>query len=165
MLTRKEVIGIVVGFIIFVVYVVTNVPFYKKVTITGDEPHYLLIAKTLWERHTLDLKESYNNKTFYKDFYKGDLDPHISLNSIHSHWYSIHQYGFPVLLIPIIIIGKTINNYVLPAYCFMSLLLSISSVFFYDLLKNFYKLSTFKIILIITTIYLSLPLLVFSKFI
>lgn len=148
---------------IFIVYGLTNISFYKKVPLFGDQAHYLVVAKTLWERHTLDLKESYTDRRFYRDIHKGWLSPHTSASSQNGKWYFKHQYGFPVILIPVVILGNSLGNYMLPAYFLMSLLICISSVFFFALLIEYYRLEKVKAVWIVLGVYLSLPVLFFSK--
>ena len=63
----------------------------------GDEPHYLLTAKSLVEDGSPDLRDEYGARS-YADFYPETLDPHGSLTK--GHVDEPHGVGFPLLIAP-----------------------------------------------------------------
>lgn len=79
-----------------------------KQGLSGDEPHYLVMAQSLKDDHDLNVKNNYEQKT-YVVFYKDTLEPHINWALIHKDsqkWYSIHGAGLAILTAPSMYIGK-----------------------------------------------------------
>lgn len=71
-----------------------------RTSLTGDEPHYLLIAHSLWHDHDDNLYNNFQHKD-YTSFFWYDLQPawgdQISETEIYSYR---HRGGFPFALIP-----------------------------------------------------------------
>lgn len=68
---------------------------------TGDEPHYLIIARSLAADFDADLKNNYENQDSYKDFYPAFLEYeniHNTPGKNGSGLYSLHSIGLPVLI-------------------------------------------------------------------
>lgn len=69
---------------------------------SGDEPHYLLVSKSLILDGDVDVKNDYLAHR-YLEYYRGHLDPHVN-TSIFSrtspHWYSMHGVGLAAVLVP-----------------------------------------------------------------
>src|SRR3954470_4397613 len=63
----------------------------------GDEPHYLLTAKSLVEDGNPDLRDEYATRA-YAEFYPYDLEPHGSLTKGRIN--EPHGVGFPLLIAP-----------------------------------------------------------------
>src|SRR3954464_998907 len=63
----------------------------------GDEPHYLLTAKSLVEDGSPDLRDEYATRA-YAEFYPYDLEPHGSLTKGRVN--EPHGVGFPLLIAP-----------------------------------------------------------------
>src|SRR3954452_21671576 len=63
----------------------------------GDEPHYLLTAKSLVEDGNPDLRDEYATRA-YAEFYPYDLEPHGSLTKGRVN--EPHGVGFPLLIAP-----------------------------------------------------------------
>jgi hypothetical protein len=68
----------------------------------GDEPHYLLGAKSLVDDGDIDLADEYRDRD-YLDFYPYELDRHGKLTEGRVH--EPHGVGFPVLIAPAFAIG------------------------------------------------------------
>lgn len=66
---------------------------------SGDEPHYLVMARSLILDHDLDLRNDYALTNRYRDFFGGTLDTHFSIPRDGSEpKYSIHGAGIPLLV-------------------------------------------------------------------
>lgn len=68
----------------------------------GDEPHYLLTAKSLVDDGDLDLTDEYRERS-YASFYPVGLEPHGLLTKGRLH--EPHGLGFPLLIAPAYAIG------------------------------------------------------------
>jgi hypothetical protein len=68
----------------------------------GDEPHYLLAAKSLVEDGDLDVLDDYRARE-YDEFYPNLLDPHGGLRNGRLH--EPHGAGFPLLIAPAFAVG------------------------------------------------------------
>ena len=68
----------------------------------GDEPHYLLTAKSLVDDGSVDLLDEYRERS-YRSFYPRTLDPHGVLTE--GRLNEPHGIGFPLLIAPAYAIG------------------------------------------------------------
>src|SRR3954447_18542437 len=69
---------------------------------SGDEPHYLLVSKSLIVDGDVDVKNDYLERR-YHEYYRGHLDPHINTSMFtpaSPHWYSMHGVGLSAALAP-----------------------------------------------------------------
>ncbi|HUO57030.1 MAG TPA: hypothetical protein VMV05_02535, partial [bacterium] len=66
--------------------------------LSGDEPHYLLMAYSLVHDHDLDLSNNYQNKDYEQFYHRGELVPQPLEHVEGGRRYSHHPLG-PVLLI------------------------------------------------------------------
>jgi hypothetical protein len=79
---------------------------------TGDEPHYLLITKSLLSDGDINLYNNYLNKD-YLEFYPGELDSHAYPGKKGGRYlYSKHQPALPVLLVPFYFLGEKLGKFV-----------------------------------------------------
>ena len=67
---------------------------------SGDEPHYLVIAQSLWRDGDLKI-ENNHQRGDYREYYPGDLEPHYLTRGTDGEIYSIHPIGIAVLLAPV----------------------------------------------------------------
>jgi len=75
---------------------------------TGDEPHYLLVTKSIIEDGDINLANNYADQD-YLDFYPGKLRPHAYPGKKgNDYLYSKHFPALPVLLVPVYMIGEKI---------------------------------------------------------
>ncbi len=120
--------------------------------LTGDEPHYLIITKSLLADGDLDLANNYQNGD-YLAFYPGKLDAHSRPGKTGGQ-YSRHTPGLPVLLAPAYFLGekaarlasvlghgtsysvKTLVFTVRSAICVLASLLGLA---FFWLMRDFFK--------------------------
>ncbi|MEW6320660.1 MAG: hypothetical protein AB1635_06185 [Acidobacteriota bacterium] len=70
----------------------------------GDEPHYLVIAQSLWRDGDLAI-ENNHQRGDYRDYFTRDLEPHYLTRGADGKIYSIHPVGLPVLVAPIYAAG------------------------------------------------------------
>src|SRR5665213_200844 len=66
--------------------------------LSGDEPHYLLMAHNLIYHGNLDLAQAYQNKEYAEFYHRGDLEPQGLDHVVDGRHYSFHPLG-PVLLV------------------------------------------------------------------
>jgi hypothetical protein len=66
----------------------------------GDEPHYLVIAQSLWRDGDLKI-ENNHTRGDYREYFDRDLAPHYLTRGSDQEIYSIHPIGMPVLLAPV----------------------------------------------------------------
>jgi hypothetical protein len=103
--------------------------------ITGDEPHYLLITKSLLSDGDINLWNNFENKD-YLEFYPGRFDSHTKTGKRGArHQYSRHMPGFSALILPAYAlgakIGKTREARILAVRLFLSLLAAAMSGMFF----------------------------------
>src|SRR4029077_3326449 len=70
----------------------------------GDEPHYLVIAQSLWRDHDLKI-ENNHARGDYKEYFESNLEPHYQARGTDGEIYSIHPIGMPVLMAPVYAAG------------------------------------------------------------
>ncbi|HYB96506.1 MAG TPA: hypothetical protein VEC39_16155 [Vicinamibacterales bacterium] len=70
----------------------------------GDEPHYLVIAQSLWRDGDLKI-ENNHRRGDYREYYTSDLDPHYLTRGRDGEIYSIHPIGIAALLAPVYAAG------------------------------------------------------------
>src|SRR3954471_17071442 len=89
--------------LLFAVYASTvGLDAFGRSDYAGDEPHYLLIAKSLVEDQSPDLRDEYATRA-YRELYPYDLDPHGSLTRGRAD--EPHGIGFPLLIAPAYVLG------------------------------------------------------------
>jgi hypothetical protein len=71
---------------------------------SGDEPHYLLMAQSLWQERDLDLRDNYAREDFL-DYTPGPLAPHYAAPRADGRPYPAHSPGLPLLLAPVYAAG------------------------------------------------------------
>ena len=67
---------------------------------SGDEPHYLVIAQSLWRDHDLKI-ENNHQRGDYREYFTSDLEPHYLTRGRDGEIYSIHPIGISIVLAPI----------------------------------------------------------------
>src|SRR5688572_8163201 len=71
---------------------------------SGDEPHYLVIAQSLWRDGDLKIQNNHQRGD-YREYYPSDLDPHYLTRGTDKEIYSIHPIGIAVLFAPVYALG------------------------------------------------------------
>lgn len=70
----------------------------------GDEPHYLVIAQSLWRDHDFEIGNNHDRGD-YREYYPRELDPHYLTRGTDGKIYSIHPVGLPMLMAPVYAAG------------------------------------------------------------
>ncbi len=70
----------------------------------GDEPHYLVIAQSLWRDGDLKI-ENNHERGDYREYFPQPLKPHYLTRGVDGEIYSIHPVGLPILLAPVYAAG------------------------------------------------------------
>lgn len=65
----------------------------------GDEPHYLLVAHSIWQDGDIDLADDYGAREDLA-FHRGAISPHYKPGLREGSRYSMHGVGYPLLLLP-----------------------------------------------------------------
>jgi hypothetical protein len=92
------------GFLIYGLYATGLI--FPALPFTGDEPHYLLITRSLVADGDINLAEDYRNRE-YRAFYDGELDLHaLPGKRGEGFLYSKHLPALPVLIAPFYVAGE-----------------------------------------------------------
>src|SRR5689334_14929880 len=70
----------------------------------GDEPHYLIMAQSLWREHDLDLQDNYARQDFL-EYTPGPLATHYGEPRKDGRPFPSHSPGLPVVLAPLYALG------------------------------------------------------------
>lgn len=76
--------------------------------ISGDEPHYLIVANSLLQDGDVELTNDYDEAR-HQAFYPGSLEPRHTVLSRAGRQYSFHGLGVPVLVVPGFAFGGVIG--------------------------------------------------------
>ena len=71
---------------------------------SGDEPHYLVIAQSLWRDGDLKI-ENNHARGDYLEYFGRELDPHYLRRGVDEEIYSIHPIGMPLIVTPVFALG------------------------------------------------------------
>lgn len=72
--------------------------------VSGDEPHYLLMAQSLWNEGDLDLLDNFERQD-YREYTPGPVGPHYGSPRRDGRPFPAHSPGLPLLLAPFYAIG------------------------------------------------------------
>jgi hypothetical protein len=70
----------------------------------GDEPHYLVIAQSIWRDGDLDIQNNHTRGDYY-EYVSAELAPHYLTPGLGGVFYSIHPILMPLLMAPIYAAG------------------------------------------------------------
>jgi len=85
---------------------------HGKYSVSGDEPHYLLVAHSLVTDGDLDVANNYQNndgRRFGADGLKNDL--HARVNA-HGELWSVHDPGLPFLIAPVYAVASRLAAFI-----------------------------------------------------
>ncbi|MGD8331425.1 MAG: hypothetical protein PVJ49_18475, partial [Acidobacteriota bacterium] len=75
---------------------------------SGDEPNYLLVARSLVVDHDLDLADDFAGRA-YASFHPAVLSPHYRPGLREGSRYSMHGVGLPLLIAPAYALGRSLE--------------------------------------------------------
>ena len=78
--------------------------FIPEMDASGDEPHYLVMAQSLWREHDLDLRDNYARED-WREFRDGPTEPHYAAPRKDGRPFPGHAPGLPLLLAPVYALG------------------------------------------------------------
>lgn len=90
--------------LLFLLLAVVGLRYAGRLQASGDEPHYLLMAQSLWQERDLDLRDNYQRQDFL-DYTPGPLLPHYAAPRRDGRPYPAHSPGLPLLLAPVYAAG------------------------------------------------------------
>jgi hypothetical protein len=90
--------------VLFLVFAGAGWHYAGRLQASGDEPHYLLMAQSLWQERDLDLRDNYARQDFL-DYTPGPLQPHYAAPRRDGRPYPAHSPGLPALLAPVYALG------------------------------------------------------------
>jgi hypothetical protein len=101
-LTRAATIATAIAAALAVFAVLLFCRWHNPQIYSGDEPHYLVVTRSLIVDGDVDVKNDYLDRR-YLEFYKGRLAPHVNTSIFtraSPHWYSMHGVGLSAVLVP-----------------------------------------------------------------
>lgn len=91
--------AMVTAFAIAAIAYVTGLALASRVVPGGDEPHYLIIARSLVDDGDLRIENNHARRD-YLPYFEGELKPDYLRRGVDGAIYSIHAPGLPVLIAP-----------------------------------------------------------------
>ena len=88
----------------------------SRLRVSGDEPHYLIMAQSLWRDGDLDLENNFAHED-YLEYTPGPVRPHYGAPRRDGRPYPAHSPGLPVLLAPVYALAGRAGCVVLLALC------------------------------------------------
>lgn len=76
----------------------------SRLRVSGDEPHYLVMARSLWREGDLDLRDNYAREDWKEDT-PGPVEPHYGAPRRDERPFPAHSPGLPLLLAPVDALG------------------------------------------------------------
>ncbi len=83
----------------FVLYGAVGLHYAAWTPPSGDEPHYLVMAQSLWRDHDLDLRDEYEGEE-WSEYTPGPVRPHWGAPRADGRPFPAHSPGLPLLLAP-----------------------------------------------------------------
>jgi hypothetical protein len=90
--------------VLFVLFSSLALYFVPRMDASGDEPHYLVMAQSLWREHDLDLRDNYARED-WREFRSGVTEPHYAAPRQDGRPFPGHAPGLPFLLAPVYALG------------------------------------------------------------
>ena len=85
-------------------YVLAGLWYTSRLRVSGDEPHYLVMARSLWLEGDLDLRDNFAREDWKQDT-PGPVEPHYGAPRADGRPFPAHSPGLPLLLAPVDAIG------------------------------------------------------------
>ncbi|HEU0106980.1 MAG TPA: hypothetical protein VFT38_12460 [Vicinamibacteria bacterium] len=83
---------------------VVGLSYTLRLRVSGDEPHYLLMAQSLWREHDLDLRDNHARQD-WREYTPGPITPHYGAPRVDGRPYPAHSPGLALLLAPLYALG------------------------------------------------------------
>ena len=84
--------------------VAVGLSYTLRLRVSGDEPHYLLMAQSLWREHDLDLRDNHARED-WREYTPGPIVPHYAAPRADGRPFPAHSPGLPLLLAPLYALG------------------------------------------------------------
>jgi hypothetical protein len=78
--------------------------FVPRMEASGDEPHYLVMAQSLWREGDLDLRDNYARED-WREYRSGATEPHYAAPRRDGRPFPGHAPGLPFLFAPVYALG------------------------------------------------------------
>ena len=78
--------------------------FVPRMDASGDEPHYLIMAQSLWREGDLDLRDNYARED-WREYRGGPTEPHYAAPRKDGRPFPGHSPGLPFILAPVYALG------------------------------------------------------------
>jgi hypothetical protein len=99
----------------FVLFAAVGLHYAAWLPPSGDEPHYLVMAQSLWRDHDLDLRDEYESEE-WREYTPGPIRPHWGSPRADGRPFPAHSAGLPLLLAPAYAAGGRAGAVVLMAF-------------------------------------------------
>jgi hypothetical protein len=83
-----------------VLFLAVGLHYASRLRVSGDEPHYLMMARSLWREGDLDLRDNFAREDWREDT-PGPVAPHYGAPRKDGRPFPAHSPGLPLLLAPI----------------------------------------------------------------
>ena len=87
-----------------VLYLALGLWYASRLRVSGDEPHYLLMAQSLWREGDLDLADNLARED-WRENTPGPVLPHFGAPRADGRPFPAHSPGLPLLLAPVYALG------------------------------------------------------------
>jgi hypothetical protein len=87
-----------------VLFLAIGLHYGSRLRVSGDEPHYLMMARSLWHERDLDLRDNFAREDWRADT-PGPLAPHYGAPRGDGRPFPAHSPGLPLLLAPVYAMG------------------------------------------------------------
>jgi hypothetical protein len=85
-------------------YLAVGLWYASRLRVSGDEPHYLLMAQSLWRERDLDLRDNLLRED-WREYTPGPVAPHWAAPRRDGRPFPAHGPGLPLLLAPAYALG------------------------------------------------------------
>jgi hypothetical protein len=87
-----------------ILFMAVGLHYGSRLRVSGDEPHYLIMARSLWQERDLDLRDNFAREDWRQDT-PGPVAPHYGAPRKDGRPFPAHSPGLPLLLAPLYAAG------------------------------------------------------------